>query len=120
MIQNATVKIYIPVISKNPEGTTTKTWGYKVTPTPLPPVEIIRADVQPNSLNEAQLLQWGLSNRVADTKKVFFRKSPNTQQNNRAVVEMDNNKGVYEYYEIKARNGWNIHGESIFVPVQGE
>jgi hypothetical protein len=117
LLINATAKIYPPISAKNSEGTIVKTWGYK---TGIDPAETLRVDVQPNSLNEAQLMQWGLSNRVADTKKVFFRHSKFIQQNNRAVVTMDNNPGVFEYYEIKARNGWNIHGESIFVPVMGE
>jgi hypothetical protein len=120
MIENATVKIYIPVIAKNSEGTPTKTWGYKVTPEPIAPIEEFRADVQPARLSEADLQAYGLSNKDSDVKKMYFYQSPNSVLNNRAFILSDfpGESGIY--YEIRGSNHWPIHGEALLVPVQGE
>ena len=120
MIENATASIYIPVIGKNSEGTVTKTWGYKALPTPIDPAVTMRIDVQPNALSQAELLQWGLSNRSADVKKVFFEYETRMAINNRLAVVTDYDGGSTIYYEIKGVNQWPFHGEAILVPVQGE
>ena len=80
----------------------------------------MRIDVQPNALTQAELLQWGLSNRAADVKKIFFDYSVNIAINNRAAIVTDYDGGSTIYYEIKGVNQWPCHIEAILVPVIGE
>jgi hypothetical protein len=120
MIENATVSIYVPVAAQNGEGDPIKTWGYKKTPTPDAPAESIRCDVQPKSLTEAECLAWGISDRNANAKLVFFSRSVYIAINNRMKVVSDFPGEGAEYYEIKGVNRWAIHGEAVIVPVQGE
>jgi hypothetical protein len=120
MIENATIKIYVPVITKNSEGTVTKTWGYKTTPEPLAPIETLRADVQPARLSEADIQAYGLTNRSSDAKKIFFAVAPYVNINNRIFVASDFPGEIGCYYEVKGSNHWAIHGEAIVVPVIGE
>jgi hypothetical protein len=120
MYKNATVEIYIPVIAPNGEGTPVKTWGYKVKPTPLAPVETIVCDVQPSRLTQAQVAAFGITGREADAKTMFFQNSNNIAVNNRVrVTSFFPNEGVF-IYEIKGTNHWPRHGEAILLPVIGE
>lgn len=120
MYKNATVEIYIPVISKNSEGTTVKTWGYKTFPIPLAPVETIVCDVQPANLSQSQIELFGITTRGADAKKMFFQNSSNIAINNRVrVTSFFPSEGVF-IYEIKGTNHWPRHAEAILVPVIGE
>jgi hypothetical protein len=118
MIENATAVIYAPTITKNNEGTPIKAWSYK-TSTPVS-CETLRVDVQPHRLSEVEVLQWGLSNKSADTKKMFFGFSTATIVNNRVFVLSDMTGEPGCYYEIKGTNHWSFHGETLLVPVQGE
>ena len=119
MIENATVSIYVPTLAPNDEGTTVKTWGYKKT-IPDAASEVIRADVQPAKLSLAEVETYGLSNRNADIKKMFFGTSIYANINNRAYVVSDFPGEPAIYYEIKGSNHWPIHGEALLVPVIGE
>lgn len=118
MLDNATVSRYVPVLSKNDEGTTIRTWGYKVTPV-VDPIEVFRADVQPANLTQSQLEQWGISNAVADMKKMFYDYSNSGALNTRVKVVSDDD-GTTKYYDVKGVNPWPSHGEELLVPVQGE
>lgn len=119
MLDNASVSVYIPIIAKNDEGTPIKTWGYLSSPA-VDPVETFRADVQPANLSQAQLEQWGLSNRQSDLKKMFYYTSAYVKLNNRVHVVSDIPNDGTGYYEIRGTNHWPIHGECLLVPVQGE
>jgi hypothetical protein len=118
MFENATVSVYVPAMGKNAEGTVTKTWGYKQT-IPVAPAETFRADVQPASLTRAMIELWGLSDKEAQAKTMFYRFAQFVQENHRAKVVSDID-GSTHYYEIKGSNPWPIHGEAILIPVQGE
>lgn len=120
MLQNATVSIYVPNLLTNDEGDPIRTWGYKKTPTPDAPAETFRADVQAKNLSENEMMLWGISDRNANAKKVFFARSTYTQVNNRAYVVSDFPNEAPCYYEIKVPNHWPGHGECILIPVQGE
>lgn len=134
MIDNATVLTYAPIKARNSEGTIVNTWGYIKTllllglwddgqawDDTLPWGEaaaMIRADVQPASLTEAQLQMWGLSNVKSDVKKMFFDGEPSVVLPNRVGVHYDAS-GV-EYYDVRGTNRWSWHTEAYLVPVQGE
>ena len=120
MLQNATVSVYVPVIATNSEGDQIKTWGYKVSPTPIAPSETLRCDVQPKQLTMAEQELWGISDRNCNAKLVFFGTSGYIAINNRMKVVSDFPGEGTEYYEIKGVNRWPRHGEAVIVPVQGE
>jgi len=120
MYQNATMSVYVPVITPNGEGDPIKTWGYKKTPTPDAPSESIRCDVQPKRLSESELLAWGISDRNANAKLVFFSRSGYIALTTRVKVVSDFPGEGTEYYEVKGVNRWPRHGEAVIVPVQGE
>jgi len=120
MRKNATISIYVPVLSKNSEGTVIKTWGYKQNPV-LAPLATFRADVQPHNLNEAEIELWDLCDRKANTKELFGPRIPSIAINNRAaVVEDTDPTGATIYYDIFAANAWAYYSDSLLVPVQGE
>lgn len=120
MYQNATLSVYVPTNTYNSEGDPIKTWGYKVTPTPVAPAEIIRCDVQPKKLSEAECLAWGISDRNANAKLVFFSRSGYIALTTRVKVVSDFPGEGTDYYEVKGVNRWPRHGEAVIVPVQGE
>jgi hypothetical protein len=106
-------------MTKNSEGTKIKLFGYQQSPV-VAPIESFRADVQPYRLTEANLEQWGLSNKDADAKKMFYDEiSVNIKINNRVSVVSDFDNSLI-YYDIKGTNPWPTHMEAILIPVQGE
>lgn len=113
MYQNATVSVYVPVINKNGEGDPIKTWSST-------PSESIRCDVQPKRLDEAQVMAWGISDRNANAKLVFFTRSGYIAINTRVKVVSDFPGEGTSWYEVKGVNRWLRHGEAVIVPVQGE
>jgi hypothetical protein len=117
--KNATASIYVPIISYNSEGDPIKTWGYQASPV-VAPSETLRLDVQPKKLSETELLAWGISDRNANAKLVFFSRSVYIAINNRMNVVSDFPGEATAYYEIKGVNRWANHGEAVIVPVQGE
>jgi hypothetical protein len=117
MYKNALVKIYVPIMAKNSEGTLVKTWGYK---TGADPIETQVCDVQPARLTESQVQLYGISDREANTKKCFFVNSPNFTINNRAFIHSFFKGQKDGYFEIRGDNPWGNHGECLFVPIIGE
>ena len=120
MYKNATVSLYVPVSAANGEGDIINTWGYKKTPTPDAPAEVIRADVQPKRLSEDQREVWGISTEAADARVIYFSRATNIKEGNRAYVESDFPGATAGYFDIKTPALWPGHGECILVPVQGE
>jgi len=118
MYKNATVSMYPPVNAPNDEGTPISTYGYLKTPVGLP-AETIRADVQPHRLSEAERALWGLSDKTADVRIMFYEKASYVKFGSRAKVVSDFD-GSTKYFEIKPINLWPNHGEVLLVPVQGE
>jgi hypothetical protein len=117
MMDNATVSVYVPILSINAEGTEIRAWGYKQTPV-VDPAETFRADVQPSSLTQAQLEQWGISDAAANMKKLFADLSLYLALNTRVKVTTDEDGTAY--YDVKVVNPWPSHVEALLVPVQGE
>jgi len=72
----------------------------------------ISADVQPISLNAAELAMWGLTDLSANSKKMFFRKNDLIVPSMRVIFGSD-------AYEIRGINSWSIHSVALLVPVQG-
>jgi len=119
MLENATVSVYIPVITTNSKGTPEKQWGYKQSPV-VAPVEILKADVQPKVLSSTQIMQYGLTDRDCNAKLMYFEFCSNIVENRRVYVVSDFPNELPRYYEIKGVNMWSIHGECLLIPVQGE
>ena len=77
-------------------------------------VETIEADVQPKTLNEFDLKQWGVDTSTQDAKVMFyFGESVNLIIGNRARV----NAGTI--YDLRGVKLWPMHYEILLIPVQG-
>lgn len=127
---DSSVELFVPIKSKNSQGQVISAWGYKyfgggywddtLTWTDSlywydGPIETISADVQPKSLTEAQLKQWGYSILNADAQNMYYMGSSDyIEIGNRARVDSD------IIYDIKAKNIWPSHVEAILVTVIGE
>lgn len=109
---NATIKIAGLTVTKNAEGTKIKKYNFEN------PLESIRADVQPNVLTKEQIEIYGIDERTAETKKVFFTDAVNMKAGNRAQVVYDN--GSTEVYNICPVNKWRVHCEALLIPVGNE
>ena len=131
---NDTVELFHPITTKSARGTPIRTWGdengevggisFEVAGSGIPVggfafstltlVETIEADVQPKTLNEFDLKQWGVDTSIQDAKVMFyFGESINLIIGNRARV---NSATVYD---IKATQLWPMHYEVLLIPVQG-
>ena len=112
MYINATIYVANETVKKNKEGTKTKVFAFDN------PLEVLRADVQPKALTEAELKVYGITEKKAATKKVFFQNAQFLQRGNRAKVVYDN--GDIEIYYIEPVNRWRQHGEVLLIPVENE
>lgn len=111
---NATLYISSLIITKNSEGTKIKTFDFDN------PLETFRADVQPNTLTQAQIDLYGLNSKTANTKKCFVNMDAGVymQIGNRAKVVYDDES--IEYYNIQPVNKWRFHKEFLLIPVENE
>lgn len=112
MYLNATIYVANETVKKNSEGTKIKTFDFEN------PLESFRADVQPNTLSETELKLYGITEKKASTKKVFFQNAQLLKRGNRAKVVYDN--GDVEIYYIEPVNRWRQHGEVLLIPVENE
>lgn len=112
MYINATIYVAEETVTKNKEGTKIKGYNFDN------PLEVIRADVQPNTLSEAELTLYGISEKKAAVKKMFFDNANYLKRGNRAKVVYDN--GDVEIYYIEPVNRWRKHGEVLLIPVGNE
>ena len=126
----STVELYEPITTKTSDGTPKKVYGYQGScggiwddtqtwnDTQLwldGSDSVIITDVQPKSLNEAQLKQWGLSTLSQDAKVIYdFNNNSYFKLGNRARVDYDT------VYDIRGINNWESHGEYILLPIQGQ
>mgnify|MGYP003589771507 CR=1 FL=1 len=109
---DSVVEIFVPTTTKTSDGTLKKVWAY--TSGGAANATIV-ADVQPKSLSEAQLKQWGLSTLSQDAKVVYdFNDNPYFALLNRARVDGDT------IYDIRGVNKWESHCEYVLVPVAGQ
>jgi hypothetical protein len=114
MAIDSTVELYAPTESRASDGTLIKTWVY------TSPNDTFTADVQPKSLNEAQIKEWGIDISSQDAKAVydFNYNESNVDTSywkiaNRARVDGG------QIYRIMAVNQWNSHYECILIPLVG-
>ena len=112
MIENATVEIYVPVITQNDEGTSIKT-------IPETPTSTIRIDVQPYTADENEIALWGINTRRSDIKKSYLKYNPLMVENQRVKITLDGG-GPAEWYDVRATNIWPGHMKVIFTPIQGK
>lgn len=73
-----------------------------------------KASIQPESLNQVQLAQWGITDIAANAKKMFL---PGTIKLNEGMLVKDLRDT--SRYEIRACNVWPNHSELILTPYQG-
>lgn len=109
---NATIEIASLTITTNSEGTRIKAYDFTT------PLESFRADVQPNTLTQAQIDLYGINDKTAETKKCFYTSASYMVSGNRAKVNYDD--GTVEYYNICPQNKWRVHSEALLVPVENE
>ncbi|MBR5775675.1 MAG: hypothetical protein IKY42_05385 [Bacteroidaceae bacterium] len=112
MYKNATVSVASETVKKNREGTKIKFFDFDN------PLEVLRADVQPNTLTTAEIQLYGLDEKKAGTKKMFFNGGQYLLRGNRCRVAFDD--GRIEVYGIEPVNRWNNHGEVLLIPVEHE
>lgn len=109
---NALVEIAEKTVTKNAEGTKIATYDFNN------PLESFRADVQPNTLTQYQIDLYGINEKNAETKKVFYTSSQDMKSGNRARVTFDD--GSVGVYTICPENKWRVHCEALLVPVENE
>lgn len=109
---NATVDVATLTVTTNAEGTRIKTYDFSE------PLDSFPADIQPNTLTQAQIDLYGINVKTAKTKKCFFTSSSYMVAGNRARVTYDN--GSVEYYNICPVNEWRVHSEALLIPVENE
>lgn len=109
---NATIYISELTTTKNAEGTKIKKYDFDN------PLEVIRADVQPNNLTQLQIDLYGINSKTADTKKCFYESAEYMKLGNRAKVVEDD--GSEKIYNIQPVNKWRFHSEVLLIPVENE
>jgi hypothetical protein len=114
MAIDSTVELYAPTITYASDGTPKKAWVY------TSPNDTFTADVQPKSLNEAQIKEWGIDISSQDSKAAYdfnYNESNMTgsywQIANRARIDGD------KLYRIMAVNPWGTHIECVLCPLVG-
>lgn len=112
MYINATIQVAQKTKTKNAEGTLITKYDFDN------PLESFRADVQPNTLTEAQMTLYGIDSKRANVKKCFFTKANYMTVGNRAKVLDDN--GTVRIYDIQPVNEWRTHSEALLIPVENE
>lgn len=110
MITDTSVSLYQKVTTKSAKGLSVPSYA-TLTAT-------FQANVQPVSLSQSQMSQWGVTDMAANAKKMFYY--PNA-----SVRMLDRIKDAQgDWYEVRGINQWGVppfnHYEAILVPVQGE
>lgn len=101
-------------LEKNSEGTRLKRFDFEN------PLETFRADVQPNTLNPAQIELYGLNARTANSKKCFVNSGDGNSMSPDNRVKVVYDSGSTEYYSIQPVNSWGTHKEFLLIPVENE
>lgn len=109
---NAIIDVAGLTTTTNDEGTKIKTYDFDN------PLESFSADVQPNTLTQAQIDLYGINVKTAKTKKCFFTSASYMTAGNRARVTYEN--GRQEVYNICPMNEWRVHSEALLIPVENE
>ena len=112
--KNATISISRLTTVKNSEGTKIQKFDFEN------PIEIFRADVQPNTLTTAQIQIYGLDSKTANTKKCFceINEGIHMRIGNRVKVNFDAGETVF--YNVQPVNSWPFHKEFLLIPVENE
>ena len=97
MIKNATLAFYTASLSYDAENNPIKTWTTS---------RNISGNLQPKSLTESELAQYGVNTRAANAKLFLF--------DNDAAVIIGTRLGAYD---VRAVNVWPSHSEAILEPV---
>lgn len=111
---NAIIYVSDLKIIKNKEGTKIKTYDFDN------PIEIMSADVQPNTLSSEQIELYGINSKNAHTKKCFIKNDDGKYMVLGNRVQVKYNSGEVEYYNIQPINIWRFHKEFLLIPVENE
>lgn len=109
---NAVIDVACVSVVRNSEGTKIKKYDFDN------PLESFNADVQPNTLTQAQIDLYGINTKNAKTKKCFFTSASFMLAGNRARVTYAS--GMQEIYSICPVNEWRVHSEALLIPVENE
>lgn len=109
---NAKILVTGKTVVKNAEGVKISTFDFEN------PLEVINADVQPNTLTQMQIDLYGINSKTAETKKCFFESASFMKKGNRAKVVY--NDGTEEIYDIQPVNKWPKHSEVLLIPIENE
>lgn len=83
-------------------------------------VETVKGDVQPHSLTEDEIKEYGLSSVRGNVKLFLFNGlHPNIKTGNRASVTSSLSQDT-TIYSIMPTNAWSRHGECLLIPVENE
>jgi hypothetical protein len=110
MITDTTVQLWQKVTTKNGKGQAANTFPLLT--------KSIQANIQPVSLNQAQLAQWGVTDLAANSKKMFYYPDDDARMLDRII------DAYGRTYEIRGINQWGVppfdHYEALLMPAQGE
>lgn len=104
MILDTSIDRYEYTTTRSAEGLVVKAWVK---------TGCVRANVQPSSLTEAQLIERGIDTNGAEAKLIFTERWFWPKLKDKIAHDG-------EEYTIAARNKWPRHCEFIAVPVQGK
>ncbi len=112
-MRNVQVEIFVPVSVKATSGQIIRHYGYSE-PIPVAANKIITASsVQPRTLSPAEIALWGIGDRIANSKTMFFDPEPLVTIGNRVRVDSD------KIYDVMSSNLWERHQEAVLLPIQG-
>ena len=104
MIIDETVTLQSATITRNGEGMKISTFADGAT---------LQCNIQPKALTEAQAKVFGISDKNANAKVMYY-------YHNAAVVEMMRVKrSDGSVFDVRGINHWRIHDEAILIPLQG-
>ena len=97
MIKNATLAFYTQTTTYDAENNPVKTWAT---------TRSISGNLQPKTLTEGELAQYGVNTRAANAKLFLF--DPDT------TVIIGTRLGAYD---VRAANHWPSHSEAVLEPI---
>ena len=106
MIRDETVTIQTNVRTKDSEGMQIDTWSDSTT--------TLLCNIQPTTLTEAQLAQWGAVDVSSGAKLMFYKSTPSIE----IFTRIKRSNG--EVYQVRNINVWRIHNEATLIPIQGD
>jgi hypothetical protein len=106
MIRDETVTIQTKTRTKNSEGMWLDDWADST--------ETLLCNIQPTTLSEVQLSQWGAIDSNSAAKLMFYINTSSVA----LFTRIKRSNG--EVYEVRNINQWRVHNEATLIPIQGD